>query len=148
MGIYPLLFLAPGTNELSLGPFLSIVIASDGWRFIFLCLLLLNTAAVLLWSYYYMDSCLEYRNFISCLLTFLFAILLVVVAGNISLFLIGWDLLGFSSLWLVVFYRSRASLLAGLLVGLTNRLGDVFFFLSLSASFYFQSLTPTIIFFL
>jgi NADH:ubiquinone oxidoreductase subunit 5 (subunit L)/multisubunit Na+/H+ antiporter MnhA subunit len=74
---------------LSTGPFLSLVIASDGWRFIFLCLLTLNTAAVLLWSYYYMDSCTEYRNFISCLLTFLFSMVLVVVAGNFTLFFIG-----------------------------------------------------------
>jgi len=87
--IYPLLFLCPGSNVLSFGPFLSLVIASDGWRFIFLCLLLLNTAAVLLWSYYYMDSCTEYRYFLSCLLTFLFAIVLVVVAGNFTLFFIG-----------------------------------------------------------
>lgn len=46
-----------------------------------------------------------------------------------------------------MYYRRRSSLLGGLLVGLTNRLGDVTFFLSLSASFYFQSLTPSIIFF-
>jgi len=87
--IYPLIFLAPGSNVLSFGPFLSLVIASDGWRFIFLCLLLTNTATVLLWSYYYMDSCTEYRTFLSCLLSFLFAIVLVVVAGNLSLFFIG-----------------------------------------------------------
>lgn len=87
--VYPLIFLAPGSSQLSFGPFLSLIIASDCWRFFFLCLLVLNTAAVLLWSYYYMDSCLEYRNFLSCLLTFLFSIVLVVLAGNLTLFFIG-----------------------------------------------------------
>jgi len=87
--LFPLILLPTGSNELFIGPFFSLIIASDNWRFIFLCLLVLNTAAVLLWSYYYMDSCSEYRNFIFCLLTFLFAIGLVVVAGNITLFFIG-----------------------------------------------------------
>merc|ERR1712212_449585 len=40
---------------------------------------------------------------------------------------VAWDLLGFSSLFLVIFYRSRSSLGGGLLTGITNRFGDVFF---------------------
>jgi len=39
---------------------------------------------------------------------------------------VAWDLLGFTSFFLVIFYRSRASIAGGLLTGLTNRLGDVF----------------------
>jgi len=41
--------------------------------------------------------------------------------------LVAWDLLGFTSFFLVIFYRSRASIAGGLLTGLTNRLGDVVF---------------------
>jgi len=38
---------------------------------------------------------------------------------------VAWDLLGFTSFFLVIFYRSRTSIAGGLLTGLRNRLGDV-----------------------
>jgi len=50
---------------------------------------------------------------------------LVFSADLLSLF-VAWDLLGFTSFFLVIFYRSRASLAGGILTGLTNRVGDVF----------------------
>jgi len=59
---------------------------------------------------------------------------LLIFAGSLWSAFVAWDLLGFSSLWLVVFLRSRASLHGGLITGLTNRLGDCFFFLALSLS--------------
>jgi len=38
---------------------------------------------------------------------------------------VAWDLLGFTSFFLVIFFRSRASLGGGLLTALSNRIGDV-----------------------
>jgi len=52
--------------------------------------------------------------------------LLVFSADLLSLF-VAWDLLGFVSFFLVVFFRSRSALGGGLLTGLTNRFGDVLF---------------------
>jgi len=51
--------------------------------------------------------------------------ILVFSADLLRLF-VAWDLLGFTSFFLVIFYRSRASLAGGILTGLTNRVGDVF----------------------
>lgn len=49
----------------------------------------------------------------------------LVFSGDLLRLFVAWDLLGFSSFFLVIFYRSRASLGGGLLTGLTNRVGDV-----------------------
>ena len=51
--------------------------------------------------------------------------ILVFSADLLRLF-VAWDLLGFSSFFLIIFYRSRASLGGGILTGLRNRVGDVF----------------------
>jgi len=50
-----------------------------------------------------------------------------VLAADLLTLLVAWDLLGFSSLFLVFFYRSRTSVSGGILTGLSNRVGDVFF---------------------
>ena len=46
-------------------------------------------------------------------------------ASDLLRLFVAWDLLGFTSFFLVVYYRSRVSLAGGLITGLTNRLGDV-----------------------
>lgn len=47
-----------------------------------------------------------------------------------------WDLLGFTSFFLVVYYRTRVRLSGGLLTGLSNRLGDVLLLLLFGLSAY------------
>jgi len=69
----------------------------------------------------------KYKQFISLLFSFLFSIFLLVFSADLLSLFVAWDLLGFSSLFLVIFYRSRTSLGGGLLTGITNRFGDVFF---------------------
>ena len=59
---------------------------------------------------------------------------LLVVSGRLLILMLSWDLLGFTSLFLVFYYRSRAALSAGLLTGSINRLGDCFFFVFLGLS--------------
>jgi len=48
----------------------------------------------------------------------------LVFRSDLLTLLVFWDLLGFTSFFLVVYYRSRGSLTGGLLTGLTNRVGD------------------------
>jgi len=81
---------------------------------------------VLLWSYFYLDVELSFRTFCALVISFLISISGLVFSGSIVTAFVFWDLLGFTSFFLVVFPRSRASLSGGVLTALSNRCGDVF----------------------
>merc|ERR1711970_189714 len=80
---------------------------------------------VSLWAFYYLDSLLCFRNFYSLVLCFILSMSGLIFAGNLISLLVFWDLLGFTSFYLVLYYRTRASVSGALLTGITNRLGDV-----------------------
>jgi len=77
-----------------------------------------------------------YRRFCGIILFFLGSIFTLVFSADLLTLFVAWDLLGFTSLFLVIFFRSRASLAGGLLTGLTNRIGDVFLLLLFGCSCY------------
>jgi len=110
----------------------------DSSSYIFILTLTSISASVLMWSYYYIDSEAAYRRFTSLILLFLCSIFTLVFSADLLSLFVAWDLLGFTSFFLVVFYRSRSSLSGGLLTGLTNRFGDVFL-LSLFGLIYYSS---------
>lgn len=112
----------------------SLVIVFDDSSFIFLITLLVVSLSVILWSYYYIDSETSFRCFFFVVLSFLFSMICLVSSGSLLSLLLSWDLLGFTSLFLVFYYRSRASLSGGLLTGAINRLGDCLFLVLLSLS--------------
>jgi len=91
------------------------------------------------WSYYYMGSESFYRGFVTLVFFFLFSMRLLVISGNLIILLVSWDLLGFSSLFLVFYTRTRGAVSAGILTGLVNRLGDCFFYLVLGLSTFTSS---------
>merc|ERR1719435_735777 len=103
-----------------------LVLASDPSSFIFVLTLSSISISVLTRSYYYIDSELVFRRFTSLLLMFLRSMFGLVFSADLLSLFVAWDLLGFTSFFLVIFYRSRASLAGGILTGLTNRVGDVF----------------------
>jgi len=72
---------------------------------------------------------------------FLFSMFCLVFSADLLRLFVAWDLLGFTSFFLVIFYRSRASLAGGILTGLTNRVGDVFL-LSLFGLIFYGSASP------
>jgi len=82
---------------------------------------------VLVWSYFYLYSESDFRRFLSIILLFLCSMFTLVCSADLLSMLVAWDLLGFTSLFLVIFFRSRSSISGGVLTGLRNRLGDVFF---------------------
>ena len=116
------------------------VLTTDSSSFIFLFTLLSISVSVLTWSYYYIDSDLAYRRFSSLILFFLGSIFTLVFSADLLSLFVAWDLLGFTSFFLVIFFRSRASLAGGLLTGLTNRVGDVLL-LALFGLVYYSSST-------
>jgi len=97
----------------------------DSSSLIFLFTLSIISLCVILWAYYYLDSVALFRTFFGLVLWFLFAIVGLILSGSLHTLLVFWDLLGFSSFFLVLFYRSRASVSGAILTGVTNRFGDV-----------------------
>jgi len=67
---------------------------------------------------------------------FLLSMFGLVFSADLLRLFVAWDLLGFTSFFLVIFYRSRASLAGGILTGLTNRVGDVFLLGLFGLAFY------------
>lgn len=117
-----------------------LVLTTDSSSFIFLFTLLSISVSVLTWSYYYMETDLAYRRFSGLILFFLVSMFTLVFSADLLSLFVAWDLLGFTSFFLVIFYRSRASIAGGLLTGLTNRVGDVFL-LGLFGIVYYSSCT-------
>lgn len=115
-----------GSTTLVLGVSHTVTLSMDAHSFVFLLTLFIISSSVLLWSYYYIDTESSYSKFCGLVLCFLFSIFGLVLGGSLLTSLVFWDLLGFSSFFLVIYPRSRASLAGGLLTGLTNRLGDIF----------------------
>jgi len=83
--------------------------------------------SVLVWSYFYLYSESDFRRFVSLIIVFLCSMFTLVCSADLLSLFVAWDLLGFTSIFLVIYFRSRASISGGLLTGLVNRLGDVFF---------------------
>lgn len=107
----------------------------DSSRGIFLEMLSLVCFLVYLFRKNYME---EYRNkkFILHTTFFAFCILILSTRGRILNLMIGWDLLGISSLFLIMFYPNKVTMYNSYLTMLFNRLGDVLLILSLSFLFF------------
>ena len=116
-------------------------IAVDSASLFFLSTLCMVRCIVILWSYFYMDLEVRYRNFCSLVFFFLAAMFGLVLSGDLLTLFIFWDLLGFSSFFLVVFYRSKSVVGGGLLTAITNRLGDCFLFCLLGFTFVYCSVS-------
>merc|ERR1712087_658477 len=135
-----LLVLQYGCVRLTLGVGQSLVLRHDSSSYLFLFTLLFISVGVLTWSYYYMDSEVMYRRFASLIFLFLCSIFLLVFSADLLSLFVAWDLLGFTSFFLVIFFRSRASR-GGVLTSLANRIGDVLL-LSVFGMVCYGSSTP------
>lgn len=113
-----------GMVSLVLGTSFRFSLMVDHSSIVFTLTLFMISISVLIWAYYYMDTEVIYRNFVCLVFCFLFAMYGLVLSGSLLTLLVFWDLLGFTSFFLVVFYRNRVSLAGGILTGLRNRIGD------------------------
>jgi len=103
----------------------TLVLVVDVFTLVFVHTLIIVSSRVLLWSYYYLDTDTKYKDFILLVISFLLSMVGLVLSGNLLIIFVFWDLLGFTSLFLVFYFRSRSSLSGGILTGLTNRIGDI-----------------------
>src|SRR3954447_9516043 len=92
-----------------------------------------------LYSYGYMQSDEGYHRFFSYLNFFVFSMLLLILAGNFVLLIVGWAFVGFASYALISFwYRRETATGAGMKAFVINVIGDVG--LVLAAFFVFREL--------
>ncbi len=92
-----------------------------------------------LYSISYLDSDRGYARYFSYLNFFVFSMLLLVLAGNFVLLIVGWAFVGFASYALISFwYRRNTATKAGMKAFVINVIGDVG--LVLAAFFIFREL--------
>jgi len=109
----------------------SLLFCIDFFSLLFALVLVIISYSVLLWSFYYMDTEIHYKRFVGLVNRFLFSIFILIYSSNLLLLFVGWDLLGFTSFFLVSFYGNSRRSSAALLTALSNRVGDCFFFVVL-----------------
>jgi NADH-quinone oxidoreductase subunit L len=107
---------------------------------VFMCLVVAGVSTLIhLYSIAYMRSDAGYSRFFSYLNFFVFSMLLLVLAGNIVLLIVGWAFVGFASYALISFwYRRETATKAGMKAFVINVVGDVG--LVLAAFFIFREL--------
>lgn len=132
-----LLVVSFGSVRLSVGLGNSYSLLCDSSSLLFILTLTSVSLSVLVWAYYYMEGELVLRRFFCLVFSFLCSIYILVFSSDLLRLFVAWDLLGFTSFFLVIFYRSRSALAGGLLTGLTNRIGDVFFLFAFGFSFFY-----------
>nr|AQT38544.1 NADH dehydrogenase subunit 5 [Echyridella menziesii] len=111
----------------------SLSVLVDSVSLTFSCVVCLISVCVYLFSVSYMESedpC-SLRRFGLLVGGFVCSMNLLIYVPSLVSLMVGWDWLGIISFILVIYYKNKASLSAGMLTVLTNRLGDVFLILSI-----------------
>jgi NADH-quinone oxidoreductase subunit L len=107
---------------------------------VYMCLVVTGVSTLIhLYSLAYMDSDRGYARFFSYLNFFVFSMLLLVLAGNFVILIVGWAFVGFASYALISFwYRRETATRAGMKAFVINVIGDIG--LVLAAFFIFREL--------
>lgn len=85
----------------------------------------------------YMDHEEDYARYFACLNFFVFAMLLLVMAGNLLLLFVGWEGVGLASYLLIGFwYHKPAAAAAAVKAFVMNRIGDCGLLIGLLLTFY------------
>ncbi|HXV51929.1 MAG TPA: NADH-quinone oxidoreductase subunit L [Solirubrobacterales bacterium] len=94
---------------------------------VYMCLVVTGISTLIhLYSLAYMDSDRGYARFFSYLNFFVFSMLLLVLAGNFVLLIVGWAFVGFASYALISFwYRRETATKAGMKAFVINVVGDI-----------------------
>src|SRR6058998_2129689 len=84
------------------------------------------SALIHLYSISYMTADRGYRRFFAYLNFFVFSMLLLVLAGNFVLLIVGWAFVGYASYALISFwYRRKTATKAGMKAFVINVIGDI-----------------------
>jgi len=94
---------------------------------VYMCLIVSGVSSLIhLYSVTYMASDEGLRRYFSYLNFFVFSMLLLVLAGNFALLIVGWAFVGFASYALISFwYRRETATRAGMKAFVINVIGDI-----------------------
>src|SRR5205085_11506536 len=94
---------------------------------VFMCLVVSGVSFLIhVYSVAYMESDRGYVRYFSYLNFFVFSMLLLVLAGNFFLLIVGWAFVGFASYALISFwYRRETATRAGIKAFVINVVGDI-----------------------
>lgn len=111
----------------------------DFIRLSFVSLLFIVTTFILVFSVNYLGSDVLNTQFFIVLGSFAFSMIILIFRENIALFFLGWDGLGISSFWLILWYQNTKGNISGAHTFSTIRIGDLFLLLSVLFWVGFQS---------
>ena len=96
---------------------------------------------VFIFRNYYLYGLPSHNFFHLLLYTFVLSIILLIFRPNIFSLILGWDGLGLSSYFLVIFYKSSKAFNSGLITGIRNRVGDALILTTLAGVFCLPSVS-------
>nr|NP_945222.1 NADH dehydrogenase subunit 5 [Haemaphysalis flava]QAX90626.1 NADH dehydrogenase subunit 5 [Haemaphysalis flava]UNO53827.1 NADH dehydrogenase subunit 5 [Haemaphysalis flava]UXX50245.1 NADH dehydrogenase subunit 5 [Haemaphysalis flava]BAD03991.1 NADH dehydrogenase 5 [Haemaphysalis flava] len=106
---------------------------------LFICIVLLISSMVIMYSSSYMNSDKNKNCFCIIVLMFVLSMIMLILMPNMLMIILGWDGLGLVSYCLVIFYQSVNSYNSGMMTIISNRVGDVMVIMSLLFLFNFGS---------
>lgn len=109
----------------------NLFILLDYKSLLFARLVLIISSIVIFYRERYIVGDINLGRFIILVLLFIFSILFMIFMPGIVRILLGWDGLGLVSFCLVIYYKNNKSYNSGMLVVLSNRVGDVFIIIAI-----------------
>lgn len=106
----------------------------DVYRVVFRLVVVLISGCVMFYNGFYMDGEVYYDRFCKLVFLFVLSILFLVIIPSFLGLIVGWDGLGLTSYLLVIYYQDKRSLGSGTLTVLSNRVGDVLFFVGIGVA--------------
>jgi NADH-ubiquinone oxidoreductase chain 5 len=88
--------------------------------------------SIFIYATYYCREEKYFSYFFTVLLLFILSIVLLLLSNSIILIFTGWDLLGITSFFLVIFYRNWKRLNNSFITFLRNKIGDIIFLILFS----------------
>jgi len=130
----------------------------DIYSLLFMGTVIIIASRVILFSRSYMSREKHFLRFHLILIRFVFSIFILILRPRIISLFLGWDGLGVTSFFLVIFFSNSKSFNAGIITAIRNRIGDVLFLIRVfllcnfsSWNFFiwrsvFEPLNPLIVF--
>lgn len=107
----------------------------DFYRILFGLVVLFIRRNIIKFCTFYIEEETYKTRFLLTLLLFILSMLFLIFIPNLVFLMIGWDGLGISSFFLIMFYQNQKSLGARMITLLSNRIGDLCLLLSIAIFF-------------